>query len=205
MPRECKQRPALVCINGIKLEVVAKRRCDQNIRKRGRDLRTRRFTLCHVPKTQLHLLHRLTVCAHKRFQIRDRRTCAPQECDHFLIGVIIPHTLKKCAVYPAGVIPIAVIHRVIAPGEVHQAQAGIQRKLSTQERLPRPRVGNLRAVDRNGIPQKRQRAPRCRDDHMPLLRRKRKRGKIPRRDDLLAVEQRSVEIQSNQFHAHLQK
>lgn len=94
VPRECKQRPALVCINGIKLEVVAKRRCDQNIRKRGRDLRTRRFTLCHVPKTQLHLLHRLTVCAHKRFQIRDRRTCAPQECDHFLIGVIIPHKYR---------------------------------------------------------------------------------------------------------------
>ena len=77
--RECKQSPALIRIGGVELKIIAKRRRDQNARKCGRDLFSRRFTLCHVPKTQLHLLHRLTVCAHKRFQIRDRRTCAPQE------------------------------------------------------------------------------------------------------------------------------
>ena len=86
--RECKQSPALIRIGGIELKIIAKRRRDQNVRKRGRDLCARRFALCHVPKTQLHLLHRLTVCAHKRFQILDRRTCAPQERDHFLIGVM---------------------------------------------------------------------------------------------------------------------
>lgn len=63
VPRECKQSPALIRIGGVELKIIAKRRRDQNIRKRGRDLRARRFTLCHVPKTQLHLLHRLTVCA----------------------------------------------------------------------------------------------------------------------------------------------
>ena len=48
-------------------------------------------------------------------------------------------------------------------------------------------------------------APGRGDDHMSLLGRERKRGKIPPGDDLARIEQSPVQIQSDQLHKHLLK
>ena len=157
----------------------------------------------------------MTIFAQKGLQIIHRGAGGPQERDHFLIGIIVAHPLQERPVCPAGIVPVAVIHRIITPGKIEQTQAGIERDLRAQERFPCARVRNLCAVDGNGVVQERKRHHLLRDrpegasgrgdDHVSLLSRKRKRGKIPLGNDLVRIEQGPVQIQSDQLHKHLLK
>ena len=215
MLREREQRPALVRVGGVELQIVAEGRRDQDLRERRRDLCPGRLALGHIPKAELHLLHRLAVFTQEHLQIIHRCAGGPQERDHFLIGIIVAHPLQKRPIDPTGVIPIAVIHRVITSDKIEQAQAGIERDLRAQERLSGARIRHFRAIDRNGIVHERKRHHLLRDrpqgapgrwsDHVPLLGCKRKRSGISFGNDLARIEQGPVQIQSDQLHKHLLK
>ena len=206
------ERVALVGRGDVQLDIRRDGRADRDLREEGRELLELALSLAQIAEVHLGLLDAAAVGAQVVLQILDRRARAAEHLEDAFVGDIVPRVVEKILRDKAPVVLVAVIEHVEAVHIVHQPDGQLVSDLGAVERGIRLRVIDISAVDRDEIARKGlelQRGgndlvdPPCRrDDQRAVIVGCLQRAQRSRRDRLVVVQERAVEIKGNQFCPH---